>query len=201
MTVIGLTGGSGSGKSLVASILAERGIPVIDADRVYHTLLEGGGVMTEELVAAFGRDIVHKNGRICRKALAAAVFGKPNTPALLHTLNTITHKYVMREAEKMLSAYSTDGARAVLLDAPQLFEANADRLCDVVIGVIADEALRLARILARDGITEDAARKRLTAQKSDDFFRQRCDYILENNGDRAALRAEVALLLKKIGVE
>lgn len=201
MKVIGLTGSSGSGKTLVASILKASGLPVIDADAVYHELLQKGGACTDELAKAFGEQILDKNGLVDRRALSLAVFGKPETEALLHTLNNITHKYVMSEIEKTLQALACGGTRCAVLDAPLLFEANAHRLCDLVIGVVAKEAIRKARIIKRDGLSEEAATSRLAAQKSDAFYRERCDHILENDTDEAALRENLFALLQKIGVE
>ena len=201
MKVIGLTGSSGAGKSAVASILKASKLPVIDADAVYHELLQKGGACTDELVSAFGEKILDEKGLVDRRALSLAVFGKPETAALLHTLNNITHKYVMSEIEKRLQALALDGACYAVLDAPLLFEANAHLLCDRVIGVVAKEATRKARIKRRDGLSEEAAKSRLAAQKSDAFYRERCDHILENDTDEAALRRNLFALLQKIGVD
>ena len=93
--VIGLTGPSGAGKGTVCSIFAEYNIPSVDTDAVYHKLLENDKSLTAELTAAFGCNILDANGKADRKKLGAKVFGQENTPQLLHTLNTITHKYVM----------------------------------------------------------------------------------------------------------
>ncbi len=201
MTVIGLTGSSGAGKSLVASILAKKGLPVIDADAIYHEILANGGACTDELVNAFGKEILDSRGLVNRHALAGAVFGKPQTKTLLHTLNGITHKYVMREIEKTLHTLQTGGTRIAVLDAPLLFEANADLLCDLVIGVVAPKETREARIVCRDGISDEEAQKRLRSQKGDEFYRLRCDHILENNSDQATLEENIFALLEKIGVK
>ncbi len=200
MQVIGLTGSSGAGKSVAASIFKKHGIPVIDADCVYHEILSIGGECTKELAEAFGTAVLDQNGLISRQALADTVFGKPNTDTLLHTLNTITHKYVMSEIKKRLRELKENGAKAAVIDAPLLFEANAHLECDFVIGVIADRALRAERIMARDRISLESTEKRLNAQKSDAFFLERCHYILENNTDEAALEQSLLALLIKTGV-
>ena len=200
MQVVGLTGSSGAGKSVAASIFKKHGIPVIDADCVYHEILSIGGECTKELAEAFGAAVLDQNGLISRQALADTVFGKPNTDTLLHTLNTITHKYVMSDIKKMLSAMAEKDIPAVLLDAPLLFEANAHTLCDVVIGLLAPYQKRLARIIERDGIDEAAAAKRLAAGKDDMFYRTRCQYILENDGNVAALTDRIKQLLIETGV-
>lgn len=202
MKIIGLTGPSGAGKSTVAGFFAAYGIPTIDADRVYHDILSAGGPCTDELAAAFGREILNDAGLVDRKKLGAAVFGKADTPARLHTLNEITHKYVMAQVKKETAAFSKSGVRAVLFDAPQLFEAGADRECDLVIGVLADRRHRLARIMRRDGIGKTAAIARLDAQKDDDFYRARCDLILENNEDESIVAGQVRdfLLRSEVGL-
>ena len=200
MKIIGLTGPSGAGKSTVAGFFAACGIPSIDADRVYHDILAAKGSCTDELAAAFGREILDGSGFVDRKKLGAAVFGRADAPARLHTLNEITHKYVMAQVKKETEAFQRAGVRAVLLDAPQLFEAGADRECDLVIGVLADKAHRLRRIMRRDGIDEAAALARLDAQKSDDYYRSRCQLILENNGDESIVAEAVRDFLIRSGV-
>lgn len=200
MKIIGITGSSGAGKSMVSDLLEKRGYTVINADRTYHAILKSNKEMTAELVHAFGEDIVNEDGCVSRRLLAGKVFGKENTAALLHTLNQITHKYVMSEVRSRLHALDKVGVRTVILDAPQLFEAGADILCDAVIGIVAARALRLSRIMARDGIDEEAALARLDAQKSDEFFSTHCDRILENNSDKRALVKELDAILSELGV-
>lgn len=199
MRLLGLTGPTGAGKGEVCRIFAKYGIPSIDTDAVYHTLLAEGGSIVTELTEAFGKDIL-TNGLIDRKKLGAAVFGHPDTPDRLYKLNTITHKYVLERSFATAKTLLQNGAMAVLIDAPQLFEAHLERDCELVIGVLAERSVRLSRILARDGITEEAAMKRIAAQRSDDFFRENCHVILENNGDLAALEAQVRTFLKDQGM-
>lgn len=201
MKILGLTGPSGAGKGAACAIFEAFGIPSIDTDAVYHRLLEEGGSIKDELCATFGQDILDEHGKIDRKKLGAAVFGKENTPSLLHTLNTITHKYVMARVHDMMQAIRQNGAIAVLIDAPLLFEAGIEKECDAVIGVLADRETRLCRITKRDHITKKAAQMRIDAQKSDDFYREACQYILENNNDHAALEAQIRRLLKELGLE
>lgn len=200
MKVIGLTGPSGAGKGTVCAILAGHGIPAIDTDAVYHDLLDQSKALTDELCASFGKEILNSDRKVDRKKLGAAVFGHPDTPALLHTLNTITHKYVMARTHELMRDLARDGARAVIIDAPQLFEAHIENECDWIVGVLADRSVRLARIMARDGITEENALKRINAQKSDDFFRASCHYILTNDGDLGALEAQILRFLENSGL-
>lgn len=195
MKIVGLTGGSGTGKGTVAGIFAQYGVPSVDTDAVYHKLLETDKELNAELANAFGTAILGDCGTVNRKMLAAAVFGKENTPALLHTLNQITHKYIMSETKKRLAEYEKASAPAALIDAPLLFEAGIDAWCDEVIGVLADRETRIARITARDGIDRAAAERRINAQPGDAFFRERCTIVLENNGDLTQLHNRVCEIL------
>ena len=195
MRILGLTGPTGAGKGAVASILAQHGIPVIDADAVYHALLRESLPMTDELARAFGDDILNAESKVDRKRLGQAVFGKENTPDLLKALNTITHKYVVGAIREQLAAWEQNDTVAAVIDAPQLFEAGLESVCEAVIGVLATPDVRLTRIMERDRITKDAAINRINAQKPDDFFLSNCHYILENNGDLHALSVRVEALL------
>ncbi len=198
--IIGLTGRSGSGKGAVCEIFARYGIPAVDTDAVYHGILAKGGACTEELAAAFGTQILDENGLVSRKKLAATVFGKENTAELLHTLNAITHKYIMAKTRDLVREFSDRGAPAVLIDAPQLFEAGVERDCDLVLGVIATPDACVERIMARDAIDEASALRRLFAQHDDAYFRAHCDAVIENTGDLAALERAVCQFMEQYGV-
>ncbi len=197
MLVIGLTGPSGSGKGVVAELFAACGLPVINADDVYHRLLVPPSICLEELVMRFGPGILTSAGTLNRRALGEIVF---SDPASLSDLNTITHRYVMAEIRRQLDHLRRENVRAAVLDAPQLFEAGANRDCSVVVSVLADKALRLERIVRRDGIDADTAYRRMAAQKSDEFFRSHSDYIIENNHGPDSLIPEVRRVLTETGV-
>ena len=155
--VIGITGRSGAGKGVACGIFEKLGIPAIDTDAVYHEILSQHDECTDELVSAFGVEILNDKELVDRKKLAARVFGKENTPALLHTLNNITHKYLMAKTRQRVQVHRERGARAVLIDAPQLFEAGVEKECDLTLGVIASDALCTERIMARDNISRENA--------------------------------------------
>lgn len=197
MKIIGLTGQTGAGKGYVDAILAKHGIPFVDTDAVYHEILDAGGDCTEELTVAFGRKILGADGKVNRAALAKTVFGHEDSPALLHTLNEITHKYVMSETKKRLAVFRETGADAAVIDAPLLFEAKIDTWCDVIIGVLADRETRIARIMARDHLRREDAVKRVDAQHDDGFFRERCTFVLENNGSMEELEAQLSVFLAR----
>ena len=197
MLLIGLTGPSGSGKSRVAEIFSRFGLPVINADEVYHQLLVPPSPCLEELVGRFGNAILTSAGTLNRRELANIVF---SDPASLAALNSITHRYVMEEIVRRTEQLRREETRAAVLDAPQLFEAGANRMCGAVVSVLADKNLRLERLLQRDGIDRDAALRRIAAQRSDEFFRSHSDYIIENNHTPEHLIPEVKRILSETGV-
>ena len=199
--LIGLTGRSGAGKSAACRVFLEHGIPCIDADRVYHEMLQESNACTSDLIAAFGNGIATDGGGVDRKALSRVVFSRTDVAAALHTLNTITHKYIMANVKKLLQGYHSEGKKAVVFDAPQLFEAGADADCDVILGIIAEDEVCVRRIMARDGIDAQAASRRLSAQHDNSFFKARCHAVIENNSDDAEqLAREVCRFIKTLGV-
>ncbi len=197
MLVIGLTGPTGAGKGEVSNIFTRYGIPVINADRVYHTLITPPSSCLQELVETFGKKILTPDGSLDRRALGGIVF---NDPAARERLNAITHRYVMEEVKGQMERFRREGVPVAVLDAPQLFEAGAHKACGAVVSVLADRGLRLERIMARDNITAEAAMRRILAQKSDDFFKTHSDYIVENNGTLDSLTPQVHRILKELGV-
>lgn len=188
MKIIGLTGGSGTGKGTVAARMRELGAGWVDADAVYRDLCAANREMLAALNAAFG-GVTDETGALDRPKLAKIVF---SDPAKLAKLNEITIPYIRAASLDAMQAQAD--CPIVLYDAPTLFEAGADDLCEKTIGVIADTETRVQRVMARDGISEEAARARILAQPDDGFYRARCDYILENNGDLAALWRETDAL-------
>ncbi|MGO5029765.1 dephospho-CoA kinase [Candidatus Agathobaculum pullicola] len=192
MRIIGLTGGSGTGKGTFAALLREKGAGWVDADAVYRTLCAQNREMLAALDAAFG-GVLDDTGALDRPKLARIVFSNPEK---LQKLNEITLPYIR--------VASLDAMRAqgdcpfVLYDAPTLFEAGADNLCQCVIGVLADTEVRVQRIMARDGLDEQAARARIGAQPDANFYRARCHYIVENNGDLADLQRQADAIFKDL---
>ena len=197
MLVIGLTGPSGAGKSTVSRLFASFGLPVLNADEIYHALLIPPSECLGELTAYFGREILRPDGTLDRPALGRLVFDRPEE---LERLNAISHRHVLREVRRRLRTLRDEGTPAAVLDAPQLFESGADRDCNVIVSVLADAELRLHRILLRDGISPEDAVRRIRAQKSDSFFRSHSDYIIENNGNAESLLPQVRAILSETGV-
>lgn len=189
--IIGITGGSGSGKSALSALFAADGFFVIDCDTLVHRLY-GESKYINAVCTAFPE--VRAEYGIDRKKLAAIVFSCPTELERLNkTVLPLISAAVMAEAEK------GRGHRGIILDAPTLFEAGLDKKCDLVIGVTADEDIRIARIAARDGISETQAHARISSQKSDEFYRTHCDFTVCNNGARELCEV-YSELRKKIGV-
>ncbi|MBQ0009481.1 MAG: dephospho-CoA kinase [Ruminococcus sp.] len=188
--LIGITGGSGSGKSVACAALARAGYPVIDCDALVHELYDD-----PDFVGAVGAafpETVTGDGRIDRKILAGIVFSDRSA---LARLNDTVFPRILREIQNRAAAFGGD----VILDAPTLFESGLDAACDVIIGIVADEKTRLSRICQRDGISEEAGRARLASQKSEDFFRLHCHVIVENNGNPEKLVSEMKNVMSRIG--
>lgn len=195
MLTIGLTGPSGAGKGLVASLFARYGVPSIDTDAVYHDLLVPPSACLDELVERFGRQVLHPDGTLDRAALSAVVFDPANADGLAD-LNRISHRHVLARVRETLGDYALAGIPAVLVDAPQLFESGFDAECDKVLSVIAPRELRLARIIERDGLSPERATARLDAQLPEQVFRERADHVILNDGEIEPLDEEIRRLLQ-----
>ena len=198
MKIIGLSGGSGSGKGTVARLMLKAGIPTIDTDAVYHSLTAGKSECLDALCSEFGDGIISPSGALDRAALAKIVFCGPDADLKRAALNKIAHKYVLDETRMMLSDYEHSGAPAVTVDAPLLFESGFDAECDKIIAVLADEKIRIGRIVERDRISAEQARMRIKSQLTDEFLRSKADYVIVNNGDVADLASCVSDVVKDI---
>lgn len=194
MIVIGITGGTGAGKSTLLSELESMGACAIDCDKLYHELTYDSREMLREIECEFCG--VVKDECLDRKALGKIVFG--NVEALTR-LNAITHKYVSMEVEKRLSEAEKLEKTLAAVDAIALIESSLSEKCDVVVGVLSKSEIRIARIMAREGLSEEYARLRVFAQKPDEFFIENCDIVLNNDYDTEnEFRAECRKLIDKI---
>ena len=199
MKIIGLCGGSGSGKGACSKIFLELGIPSIDTDAVYHELISENSTCVEQLAATFGHTVVNECGGIDRRELGKIVFAD-NSRKKLELLNQITHKHILQKTRELIEEYRQNGAAYVIIDAPLLFESGFDKECDVTVAVIADKNLRVERIILRDGISRDDAIKRIDSQISDEELRECCDYVIENNLDVSSLKDEILNFIKNINL-
>lgn len=165
--VIGLTGPTGAGKSYVAECFLEKGVPIVDADRVARLVTEPHTDCLMALCETFGDAILNDDGSLNRRELAARAFATPETVDLL---NRITHPAILAAIKQQLEDLADAGHPLAVLDAPLLYEAGADVLCDRIIAVTAPAEARLARIMARDGLTQEAAIQRMNTQPNDEFY-------------------------------
>ena len=180
--IVGLTGHSGSGKTTVAHFFAGYGFCHIDCDNVVHTRVYTDPAVHDALSSVFGDGIV-KNGEIDRRALARVIFSDEKQ---YNNLMITVKPFIDATIRKIIDEC---GDQPVLVDAPALFEYGMQDLCDITVGVISDDAV--ARIVARDNISEDEAAARLAHQQSHDFYKKNCDYVIENNGSLCDLEAAV----------
>ena len=187
MKILGLTGGSGTGKSAACTAFARLGCGVIDADATYRTLCDTCEPMLKEIQNVFG-DVFSTDGKLDRKKLGAIVFADAQK---LQQLNAITHPYIRQAARDAFAAYSKRGCLLCIYDAPVLFEGQMETLCDKTCAVLAARNTRIARIVARDAITEEYAALRIDAQKDDAYYRERCDYVVQNDADLDTLYTQV----------
>lgn len=205
MLTVGLCGGSGSGKTLAQDAFLAAGIPCLDTDALYHTMLSSASSLSRSLLARFGRQIEDERGGIDRRALAAIVFvpGEEGK-ARLDALNRITHGEILVECRNWLKKQAAAGAPAAVINAPLLFESGFHKECDLTVAILASRDKRMERILLRDGITPEEAARRIDAQHDDAFLTENTDFQIWNDGTADAFFAEVARLsdiIKKIAEE
>ncbi len=189
--ILGITGPTGSGKTTLLTAFAGLGGLVIDCDAVYHRLLQEDAALLAAIEARFPG--VTQAGTLDRKRLGGIVFHDAQS---LLDLNRITHAAVKTEVLRLLESKPAHAA----IDAIGLFEGGLAELCDVTVAVTAPEEMRVARLMAREGISEEYARKRIRAQKSAAEFSAMCDFTLENNTTREAFFTKCIAFFREIGI-
>ena len=190
MKIIGITGPSGAGKGYFCSLLKHPGICVIDTDAVYRSITSGYGECMRRIEERFGGKVVNADGSLNIKELADIVF---NDRGKLALLNDITHPLISKECREIINKKREEGYAAVLLDAPLLFEAGLEKICDTVICVIADKEIRKKRIILRDKISERDAEIRIENQHSNDYYSSRADITVTNNEGEIETQAKKIL--------
>ncbi len=189
--IIGITGGTGCGKTTLLNYIRDAGGLVLDCDAIYHELLQTDREMLSAIASRFPGTV--ENGVLNRKQLGNIVF---SDEAALLDLNRITHSAVKREVLRRLAHQP----KLAAIDAIGLFEGGLAELCDVTVAVTAPEALQIRRLMERDGISEDYARSRIAAQKDASWFRARCDYTIDNSGDIQLYKIFCLDFLKELGI-
>ena len=186
MIVIGITGPTGAGKTTALNELEKLGGSIIDCDAVYHDLLESDNALQTNLRNRFGA-IDNENGGIDRKKLGAIVF---QDPAALEDLNRIVHAAITGAVQGLIRQFGEENCPAAAIDAIALFESGLSDLCDTTLAITAPAEVRVKRIMAREGIPEDYARSRVSAQNPEEFYTSRCAHTLVND---CASREDFAL--------
>lgn len=193
ITLIGITGGTGCGKTTALSELETLGALVIDCDALYHELLETDGQMLADIELSFPGTVT--DGKLDRKALGATVF---SNEAALEDLNAITHHYIGVEFDKRLRDWAMQGGTLAAVDAIALIESGLGARCKAVIGVVAEKTTRIERIMKRDGISYEYALMRVAAQYPNEYFEEKCGYVLHNDGSEADFRKQCKKLFKEV---
>ena len=189
--ILGITGGTGCGKTTLLHAIAEAGGLIMDCDAIYHQLLKEDPALLAAIENRFPGTV--EDGTLNRKKLGGIVFSDPE--ALLD-LNRITHGAVGKEIRRLLATNPPLAA----IDAIGLLDGNLASICDVTVAVTAPEADRIQRLMARDGITEEYAKNRIAAQHPEAWFRSRCDYTLENNSTKEAFEEKCLAFLRQLGI-
>lgn len=205
--IIGITGSSGAGKSTVCQMLKEKySATIINADIMAKNLSQKGNEYYNEIVKQFGKDILLENEELNRKKLAQIIYKDKSKREIL---NNITFKHVRKAIEEYIRKLSNTQTRQYILenkqiiaiDAPLLLEAGLEDLCDKIICVISEKRdLQIERIMRRDNITEEQALARLGAQKENEFYKSKSNYIIVNNENLEDLHAQVDEFMKKINI-
>jgi dephospho-CoA kinase len=188
MRVFGLTGNIGSGKSTVAAMLREAGIPVLDADRISREVTAAGGRAYEAVVQAFGGGILLDDGSIDRKRLGEVVF---SDPAARERLERITHPAIIEAMKEAIAGMERDGHRAAVVEATLIHESGRKGLFEAVISVTCDRETAISRLAARDGMSRAQAEARLHAQMDADRKAGASDYVIDNSAGTEETRRQV----------
>ncbi len=189
--ILGITGGTGSGKTTLLDVIRAQGGTVLDCDAIYHQLLQRDKALLQAIEARFPG--VVEAGSLNRKKLGGIVF---SDKAALEDLNRITHSAVKQEVLCKLQ----ESAGLVAIDAIGLFEGGLAELCHRTVAVTAPLEARISRLTARDGITEEYAKSRISAQHSEEWFREKCDHVLINDGSKDAFESKCLAFLRSLGI-
>ena len=198
MMIVGITGPTGAGKSIVCRLLKDWDrISVIDCDKVARQVVRRGERCLLDLAVEFSSAIIDQDGELTRKKLASIVFRDKRK---LRRMEEIIYPYILERLDRQLARREKRGDRAVFLDAPTLYQSGADSLCQQVVAVLAPPEDRLRRIMKRDRLTQEEAGARMASQPGDDFFLARADHIIYNPGRMPTLRLDVLELQNKLGL-
>lgn len=195
VTVIGLTGQSGAGKTTVCDVFEKNGFSIINADKIAREVVKLGSPCLKNINDVFPECIDELTGELDRKKTADLVF---NDKGFLKIFNSIMYPYITTKILSEFRRLADGGSKYILLDAPTLFESRTDDFCNYIVCIIADEKLRLDRILSRDKISKESILSRFASQHSDDYYINRSDVVLCNNGSIDELTESAELTVSRI---
>ena len=195
MIVIGITGGIGTGKSTVTEYLEKNGFFVIDSDRISHEVTAKGSPLLTVIAEAFSPDVITADGELDRKRMSEIVFSDPEKRLLLQSI--VTEKIISCSEDMLKALREENPDRLVFFDAPILFETRAHEIVDFSWVVTADEDVRIARVMARDGVTEDKVRARIASQMPEAEKIARADEVIDNSSDLESLYKKIDILTEK----
>lgn len=190
MIILGITGPTGAGKTVVSKIFEKEGIKVVDGDILAREIVTPGKPALSDLKNAFGNEIINNDGTLNRKKTAGIVFSDPEK---LATLNRITHQYIKEEFLKIVSEYDGD---IIGFDGAAILESDFKDLCDKILSVVADEDLRRHRIIKRDNLSSEDATLRISSQKNNKFYIENSDFLVYNNGED--IEKDVLAVIEKL---
>jgi dephospho-CoA kinase len=192
--ILGITGGIGSGKSMVANCFARLGAAVVSADALAREVVLPGSPVLQQLIKRFGTEIIDPDGALDRRALAAVIFSDPEAR---RDLNRIIHPAIGALAERRLRQFDA-ASPLVVYEAPLLFEAGAEGRVDAVLVVRIEPQQQLQRLMTRDGLNETEARNRIEAQMPQVEKLARADYVIDNSGTPEETEAQVMDLFPRL---
>lgn len=195
MLTIGLTGGIGSGKSTVAQWFREQGVPVLDADKTVHHLLQSDSLTISKLIHEFGSEILGENGQIDRSKLGELVFCDEDAR---RRLERIVHPSVVERMNEERAALLDTGTKFCVWDVPLLFETGLEQLVGEVWVVWIPRDLQILRVLARNKLTRGEVEARMAAQGSLDEKRQRADVVIDNSGSKVETERQLEKAWKEL---
>lgn len=196
--VIGLTGPTGAGKSSVCKLMSQwEGIEIIDCDQLSRRVVQKGCPCLLDLAVEFSSDILDGNGELNRPKLAGTVFANQEK---LSKLNKIIFPYIIKELEKEIAKAQNKNLRAIIVDAPTLFDSGANKLCDKIVVVVADALVRLNRLIMRDKLTPEQIAYRMECQPDNKVFIKRADVVIRNDGDFTDMRVETIVALNQLNL-
>ena len=187
--IIGLTGSIASGKSTVSKMLEEKGYPIIDADKVARQVVEPGSETLKKIEVLFGAEVIKQDGTMDREKVGALIF---SNPAMRKQLNDIIHPAIRGEMLRQRSAFLAEGYQTIIMDIPLLFESKLQHFVDKILVVSVTEENQLARLMLRNGLSEQDAKSRISSQLPMTVKEEGADAVIYNNGtvEETALQLE-----------